>query len=90
MKRKTGFLLVNSFLVCLFEKLSPTLLEKLPHVVTGSTDVRVVFVEFFAVIEHEVDVDDERLQVLILAAHELLSYRGEVHGFLDDLLVSGD
>lgn len=88
MKRKTGF--IDKVLVCLFEKFSPTLLEKLPHVVTGSTNVRIVFIEFFAVIKHQVDINDKSLQVLILAANKLFPYCRKVHGFLDDLLVSRD
>lgn len=55
----------SRILVCLFQKLRPALLEKLPHVVAGSANVRVVLVEFLAVVKHQVDVDDESLQILI-------------------------
>lgn len=140
---------LNRLLVCLFQKLSPALLKELPHVMTSSTNVWIVFIELFAVIKHQVDVNDESLQVLIpeikktktlgekvqltyswcithycvtktyflkntlnsvqrprrcstnkkkeqtgdgnsLAAHKLLTYGGEVHRFLDDLLVARD
>lgn len=81
---------LNRRLVCLFQKLSPALLKELPHVMTSSTNVWIVFIKFFAVIKDQVDVNDESLQVLILAAHKLLTYGGEVHRFLDDLPVAGD
>lgn len=32
---------------------------------TSSTNVWIVFIEFFTVIKDQVDIDDERLQVLI-------------------------
>lgn len=51
--------------VSLLQELSPPFLEELPHVVSGAADVRVVLVELFAVIEYQVDVDDERLEVLV-------------------------
>lgn len=51
--------------VGLLQKFRPPLLEELSHVVSGPADVRVVLVELLAVVEHQVDVDDERLQVLI-------------------------
>lgn len=62
------FLILSVFLfvlVCLFQKLSPALLKELPHVMTSSTNVWIVFIEFFTVIKDQVDIDDERLQVLI-------------------------
>lgn len=59
----SGFFLF--VLVCLFQKLSPALLKELPHVMTSSTNVWIVFIEFFTVIKDQVDIDDERLQVLI-------------------------
>lgn len=49
----------------MFQKLSPALLKELPHVMTSSTNVWIVFIEFFTVIKDQVDIDDERLQVLI-------------------------
>lgn len=56
---------LNRLLVCLFQKLSPALLEELPHVMTSSTNVWIVFIEFFAVIKDQVNINDESLQILI-------------------------
>lgn len=56
---------LNRRLVCLFQKLRPALLKELPHVMTSSTNVWIVFIEFFTVIKHQVDVNDESLEVLI-------------------------
>lgn len=56
---------LNRRLICLFQKLSPALLEELPHVMTSSTNVWIVFVVFFAVIKDQVNIDDEGLKVLI-------------------------
>lgn len=61
---------LNRRLVCLFQKLSPSLLKELPHVVTSSTNFGIVFIEFFAVIVDQVDINDESLQVLIPEINE--------------------
>lgn len=76
--------------VGLLQKLSPPLFKELSHVVSGPADVRVVLVELLAVVEHQVDVDDERFQVLILAADEFFTNGGEVHGLFNDFFVPGD
>lgn len=61
----TGKNLKRYCLVCLFQKLSPALLKKLPHIVTCSTNVWIVFIELFAVVKHQVNINDEGLQILI-------------------------
>lgn len=76
--------------VGLLQKLSPPLFKELSHVVSGPADVRVVLVELLAVVEHQVDVDDERFQVLILAADEFFTNGGKVHGLFNDFFVPRD
>lgn len=51
--------------VSLLQELGPPLLKELPHVVSRAANVRVVLVELLAIVEHQVDVNDERLEVLV-------------------------
>lgn len=51
--------------VSLLQELSPSLLKELPHVVSRTANVRVVLVKLLTVVEHQVDINDERLEVLV-------------------------
>ena len=70
---------VRAGLVSLLQKFGPSLLEELPHVVSCSADVGVVLVELLAVIENQVDIDDESLQVLISEMKKTFCFRSEEH-----------
>lgn len=64
--------------------------EKLPHAVPSLSDIGVIFIKLFTVIENQVDIGYECLKILVLVAAELLADGGEVHGLLYDFLVAGN
>jgi len=79
--------IVAAILVPSHDQFRPSLVEEDPHVVAGLAHRAVVFVEDLAVVEHQVHVFAELLSQLVHPVIELLSYRGDVHRGLDDLLV---
>lgn len=55
----------SHLIIFLFQQFSPSFVKESPHVVSGSSDFWIVFVEFFTIIKNQVHVNDECLQIQV-------------------------
>lgn len=69
-------------------QVGPTFLEEGLHVPTAFSDGTVVFIKYLAVLEDHVNIILELILAFVNSVIEFLPDCGNVHGDLDDFLVS--